>query len=214
MNILVIAAHPDDEVLGMGGTIKKLSKKKNQIHLCVVSEGASAQHRDKKMIGIRKNACLKAGKELGISTYDFLEFPDARLDSIPHLEINKKLEKLVSKYKPKVVYTAPPHDLMVDHQKVFDSTIVATRPQSSGVKHIYCYEIPGIVKTPFSPTIYEDITKEFADKIKSFQIYKSEVEKFPHPRSIEAIESLATLRGVESGLRKAEAFRVIRSVFD
>ena len=97
MKILVIAAHPDDEVLGMGATIKKLTKKKHRVNLCVVSEGATAQYKDRKMIQVRKNSCKKAGKLLGISDFYFLEFPDMLLDSIPHLEINKQLEKIIKK---------------------------------------------------------------------------------------------------------------------
>ena len=214
MKILVIAAHPDDEVLGMGATIKKLSKKNHKIHLCVVSEGATAQYQDKKMIKIRKDACIKAGTILGISQFTFLEFPDAKLDRVPQLEINRELEKIIAKFKPEVVYTTPSHDLMKDHQKVHDCTLVATRPISSTVKQVLCYEIPGTTKIPFNPNIFEKIDSEFSYKKKAFQIYKSEVMKFPHPRSIESIENLAIHRGIESGLRRAEAFQLIRHVLD
>lgn len=213
MNILVIAPHPDDEVLGMGATIKKLSKK-NKILLCVVSEGASAQYEDKKMIDIRRNACIKAGKILGISDFEFLNFPDMKLDIIPHLEINIQLEKIIRKYKPEIVYTAPPNDLNKDHQKVFESTLVATRPMSSEVKSLLCYEVSSLVKIPFFPTVYENIISEFSTKVKAFKVYKSEVMKFPHHRSIEAIENRAILRGIECGLSKAEAFQLIRSISD
>ena len=101
-----------------------------------------------------------------------------------------------------------------DHQKVHECTLVATRPISSTVKQVLSYEIPGITKIPFNPNIYEKIDKEFGYKKKAFQIYKSEVMKFPHPRSIESIENLAIYRGIESGLRKAEAFQLIRHVLD
>ncbi len=214
MRILVIAAHPDDEVLGMGATIKKLSKKNHKIHLCVVSEGASAQYSDKKMIKIRKDACVKAGKVLGITQFTFLGFPDAKLDTTPQLEINKELERIIAKFKPEIVYTTPSHDLMKDHLKVHDCTLVATRPISNIVKQVICYEIPGITKIPFHPNIYEKIEKEFSYKKKAFQIYKSEVMKFPHPRSIKSIENLSIQRGIESGLKKAEAFQLIRHILD
>lgn len=214
LNILVIAAHPDDEVLGMGATIKKLTKKQHKVSLCVISEGATAQYKDKKMINVRRNACIKAGKILGISNFDFLEFPDMRLDSIPHLEINKNLERVIEKIKPKIVYTTPSNDLNKDHQKVFESTLVVTRPLSSMVKQVLCFEMPGTVRTPFLPTLYEDVTKEFSFKIKAFKMYKSEIEKFPHPRSVKSIESLSITRGIESGLKNAEAFQLIRSISD
>ncbi len=165
MNILVLAAHPDDESLGMGGTIKKLSKN-NKIHLCVVSEGASAQYSDRKMIDERRNACKKSGKILGISNYTFFDFPDMKLDSIPHLEINRKLEKIIQKFNPKIVYTTPNADLNKDHQKVFDSTLVVTRPQSSNVKYLLSYEFPGKKINSSNSLVYENITNEFQYKIK------------------------------------------------
>ena len=209
MNILVIAPHPDDEVLGMGGTIKKLSKK-NKIILCVVSEGATAQYKDKKMIKVRKDSCKKTAKILGISQTIFLDYPDMRLN-LSHLDINKKLEEIIEKYRPEIVYTAPKNDLNLDHQMVFNSTLVACRPKS-GVKQILCYEIQGNTKVPFVPNVFENIEKEFPYKIKGFKMYKSEIEEFPNPRSIAAIENLAIQRGVESGTKKAEAFELIRVI--
>ena len=211
MNILVISAHPDDEVVGMGATIKKLSLT-NKIWLCVVSEGASAQYSDKKMIEVRRDACKKSSKILGISKIQFLDYPDMRLDSVSHLEINKELEKIIRKLKPKIVYSPPSHDLNKDHQKVFESSLVVTRPLVSSVKSLLCYELPGPVREPFRPTIYENVEKEFSYKIKGFKMYKNEIMKFPHPRSINAIENLAIYRGTQSGLRKAEAFELVHSI--
>lgn len=211
MEILIIAAHPDDEVLGMGATIKKISQS-NNVHLCVVSEGASAQYDNDEMIEIRKDSCKKSGKRLGISEYNFLELPDMKLDTIPHLELNRALEKIIKKIKPEIVYTTPYHDLNLDHRKVFESTLIATRPIKSSITKIFSYEIPGPVLKPFEPNWFENIQKELKDKIKAFSYYESEVENFPHPRSIEAIENLAIQRGIESGLRRAEGFRLIRNV--
>ena len=209
MKILVIAPHPDDEVLGMGGTIKKLSKK-NKIILCVVSEGATAQYKDKKMIKVRRDSCKKTAKILGISQTVFLDYPDMRLN-LSHLDINKKLEEIIEKYRPEIVYTAPKNDLNLDHQMVFNSTLVACRPKS-GVKQILCYEIQGNTKVPFVPNVFENIEKEFSYKIKGFKMYKSEIEEFPNSKSIIAIENLAILRGIESGFKKAEAFELIRFI--
>jgi LmbE family N-acetylglucosaminyl deacetylase len=207
----VISAHPDDEVIGMGATIKKLSLT-NKIWLCVVSEGASAQYSNKKMIKVRRDACKKSSKILGISKIQFLDYPDMRLDSVSHLEINKELEKIIRKLKPKIVYSPPSHDLNKDHQKVFESSLVITRPLVSSVKSLLCYELPGPVREPFRPTVYENVEKEFSYKIKGFKMYKNEIMKFPHPRSINAIENLAIYRGTQSGLRKAEAFELVHSI--
>ena len=207
----MISAHPDDEVIGMGATIKKLSLT-NKIWLCVVSEGASAQYSNKKMIKVRRDACKKSSKILGISKIQFLDYPDMRLDSVSHLEINKELEKIIRKLKPKIVYSPPSHDLNKDHQKVFESSLVITRPLVSSVKSLLCYELPGPVREPFRPTVYENVEKEFSYKIKGFKMYKNEIMKFPHPRSINAIENLAIYRGTQSGLRKAEAFELVHSI--
>ncbi len=212
MKILVIAAHPDDEVLGMGATIKKLSGK-NNVNLCVVSEGATAQYNDKKMIQVRQESCKKSGKILGISNITFLDFPDMKLDSIPHLEINKSLEKIITKIKPDIIYTTPYNDLNKDHLTVFESTLVAARPVSSSIKEILCYELPGLMKNPFKPNVYVDISSQISHKIKAFKMYKSEIKKFPHPRSIKAIENLSIQRGVESGLKNAEAFESIKRIY-
>jgi N-acetylglucosamine malate deacetylase 1 len=210
LNILVISAHPDDEVLGMGGTIKKLTQNGHNVHLCVVSEGTSAQYSDKKMIKVRQNSCKNSSKILGIKNTSFFDFPDQKLDTIPHLEINQELEKIIKKFKPIVVYTTPNNDLNQDHQKVFESTLVATRPFLTSVKQILVYELPSITKFPFHPNVFQDITKEFSYKIKAFKKYHSEIEDFPHTRSIEALESLAIHRGYESGFKKAESFCLIR----
>tara|TARA_B110000014_G_scaffold56853_1_gene38393 strand:- start:198 stop:842 length:645 start_codon:yes stop_codon:yes gene_type:complete len=214
MNVLVIAAHPDDEVLGMGGTIRKLSKDGNKVRLCVVTEGATAQYNDKKMILERKNACLKSSKILGISEVDFLEFPDMSLDTIPHLEINKSLEKIIKSFKPFIVYTTPENTLNKDHTLVYESTLVATRSTSTKIKKIFSYEIPGPTKDPFKPNYYENIKKELDLKIKAMKCYKSEIEKFPHPRSIEMINVNSLNRGMEAGLPAAEAFQAIKIISD
>ena len=211
MKILVIAPHPDDEVLGMGGTIKKLSPK-NNITLLIMTDGASAQYSDKKMIKVRKESCKKSSKILGISEIKFLNFKDMKLDSVPQLEINQEIEKIIKKIQPKIVFTSPKNDLNRDHGVTFNSTLVATRPSSSGVKKVFSYELPGYTKKPFSPNHYEDITKQFVHKIKAFKMYKSEIMKFPHPRSLKAIENLAIMRGIDCNSEKAEAFHLVHSI--
>lgn len=209
MKILVVAPHADDEVLGMGGTIKKLSKN-NQISLCVVSEGVTAQYNDKEMIQKRKKFCYECSSILGITKIFFLDFPDMKLN-VFHLEINKKLEEIIRKIKPVIVYTSPNNDLNMDHLAVYDSTLVACRPKS-GVKKILAYELQGLTKTAFEPTVFENIEKEIDFKIKGFKKYKSEIEGFPNPRSIRSIENQAIYRGIQCGIKKAEAFKLIKEI--
>ncbi len=212
MNILIIAAHPDDEILGMGGTIYKLGKKGHRIHLCIVTDGkcdtCGIKDRHKK----RKESTLKASKFLGIQNVHFLNFPDMKLDIIPQIEINKKLEELIKKIKPEIVYTVPDNDFHKDHQKVLECTLVVTRPHSSNVKEVYMYEMTESVKTSFNPNVYVNIDKEFKYKIQAFKMYTTEQQKFPFPRSLKGIESLAIQRGIEAGLKKAEAFTLVRKI--
>jgi len=166
------------------------------------------------MIKVRQKACKNAGKILGISKFYFFDFPDMRLDTIPHIEINQKLEKIIKEIKPRVVYTTPYNDYNKDHKVVFESTLIASRPKISSVKKILVYEIPNFTKKPFNPNIYENIEKEIKDKLKAFKEYKSEVMPFPHTRSLKAIEVLSHVRGYESGSKNAEAFKLIREIID
>jgi LmbE family N-acetylglucosaminyl deacetylase len=176
-----------------------------------MTDGASAQYDDKKMIKIRQDACKKAGKILGISKFHFLDFPDMKLDSIPHLEINKELEKIIKKFNPTILYSNSNNDLNKDHQKIFESCSVISRPISSKIKQFLCFEIGGRNKIPFNPNTYVDISKELPFKLKALNQYKSEINPFPHQRSLKFIESLSHVRGVESGFKNAEAFQLIRN---
>jgi N-acetylglucosamine malate deacetylase 1 len=211
MNVLIISAHPDDEVLGMGGTIKKMSKQGHNLHLCVVTEGASAQYLDKKMIEVRKNSCVKAGEFLGISSFNFLDFPDMGLEAIPRLQIIRKLENIIKKINPEIIFTTPKNDLHLDHKLVHESTVIACRPTKNKIEKLLCYEIPSPLINQFNPNIYENIELEIEDKINSFQFYESEIEEFPHPRSIESIRAFSKVRGVQSGFKNAEGFSLIQS---
>ena len=140
-----------------------------------------------------------------------------RISSISSLSSNTRsdssgLEKIIKKINPKIVYTLSKNDINKDHKEVYESTLVVTRPQSSNVKQVFSYETIGMTISQFSPTVFEDISKEFKYKIKSFRMYKSELRPFPHPRSLKAIENLAIQRGIESGTKKAEAFELIRFI--
>ena len=216
MDILVISAHPDDEVIGMGGTLYKLSKQKHRIHLCVVTNGTGNNKKNtpefEKISKIRQKACLDSSKLLGIKTVDFLNFQDGYLDSVPQIEINIELEKLIHKYDPRVVYTTPKHDLHSDHYKVHECTVVATRPHSNSVSKVLNYEFPTVQKNEFLPNVFVDISKEFSKKITAFKFHKSEQQKYPLPRSIKSIRNLAERRGIESNLQLAEGFNLIRDI--
>ena len=211
MRILVLSAHPDDETFGMGGTIKKYSDQGAEIDIFVISDGASAQYSDKKMIDVRRESCINAGKILGVKNFDFLDFPDAKLDNIPTLEITQKIEEKISTFKPEIIFTTPNNDGHQDHKKVNECTLIAARPKTIFLKQIIQYELFSTNRTTFSPNLFVDISKEFQPKLDAIKQYNSEIEDYPHVRSIKAVETLANMRGVESGFEKAEAFKIIRS---
>ena len=212
MNVLVLSSHPDDETIGMGGTINKLSKQGHKISLCVVTDGSNHKDGDKKRSDQRRNDCKKVAKLLGISETIFLDYPDTRLDQISQVEINSALENVIKKVKPLIVFIPPDNDLHTDHSKVHNCALVTCRPLANKIKQIYTYEILGYVKDQFQPNVYVDIEKNLSKKIAAFKMFKTEQQDFPFHRSIKAIENLSVRRGIESGLKCAEAFKLIRRI--
>lgn len=213
--ILVIAAHPDDEVLGCGGTIKKLTKRGDEVCLCIVTKAYtpdwSRSFLEKRKIEI-KNAC----KILGIKRTFLLGFPTAKLDTIPQKKINDSLYKVIRSINPTSVFLPFGGDLNIDHRIVFESGLVACRPvNNSSVRQLLVFEALSETEwgvSNFHPTVYEDITETITDKLHAMEAYSSEVKQFPHPRSLEAIEALAKKRGSEAGLMRAEAFMPVRVI--
>ena len=235
MKILVIVAHPDDEVLGMGGTLKKLSAQKHKIKVAFLATGIfarrSAEYKnstryqldknlEKKMknqVSRLQNDAKNALKILGIKNIEFFEFPDNELDKISNLEITKTIEEIIRKFKPEIVYTHTKKDINVDHRAIFNATITATRPdKKSNVKKVMCFEVPSSSEwyfaEAFKPNIFVDIKKELQYKIKAIKMYKDEIRKFPHPRSIDALDAIAKRWGSVSGFEAAEAFELIREL--
>ena len=219
MNILVIVAHPDDEVLGMGGTIKKLSKAGNKIKVIFLSTGILARrptNGQQKVKALRKDA-ERATKVLGVNQVDFLDFPDNEMDLVSNLKLTKVIEKEITSFKPKIVYVPTKYDVNVDHQAVYNSTITATRPKKdTSVKEVISFEIPSSTEwyfpNEFSPNLFVDISNEFKSKISALKKYKNEIREFPHPRSIDGLEAIAKRWGSVSGFQYAEAFSLIRKL--
>lgn len=213
MKILVFAAHPDDEVLGCGGTIAKLAGR-NEITLCIVTDGASAQYSDQRFIEIRKKAAEDASKLLGIRNIKTLPFSDQKLDLIPQLELNRTLEKVIDEERPEIIYTHSSHDINKDHRLTYESTMVACRPFRRKVKRLICYELPGVHLHQFEPNVYVDITDTIDRKLEAFKKYSTEIEDAPKPRSIDSIRAWAAMRGIESENKYAEAFRLVREIVE
>lgn len=218
MKILVIAPHPDDEVLGCGGTIIKYKKRGDEIYLCLVTKMYVTPEWSKEYIKKREKQAQIAIKKLGVKKTLFLNLPIVKLDTVPQKKINDLLSKIVTKVNPDIVFIPHQGDVNIDHRLVFASSLVALRPKpGSRIKKILSYEILSATEWGshfggFLPDVYEDITKEIKEKIEVMKIYKVELKKFPHPRSIEAIEILAKKRGSEAGVQAAEAFMLLREI--
>lgn len=216
--ILVIAPHPDDEVLGCGGAMAKHTKRGDKVYLCFVTK-AYAPEWPEEFLTNRPKEIEKSNKILGVKKTYFLNYPAAKLDTILQKELNEAIARVVNRVKPDVLYIPHKGDLHSDHRLVFEASLVATRPQGHVIKKILSYEILsetewGQLINLFVPGVYVDISKTFKKKIKAIKAYKSELRSRHHPRSLDVIEALAKKRGSEIGVKFAEAFELIREVVD
>lgn len=219
-NVLIIGAHPDDETLGIGGTIAKHSTSGDTVHVLIITDGSSSQYPNyKSMIKKKKIEAQNAMKILGVKSIQFGKLPDMKLDSISLIQINKIIQKKINEFKPNLIYTHFWGDLNKDHRLVFESTMVATRPTfSNNIRKIYCYETPSSTEWQlpnsfrFNPNVYVDISDFIETKIKALKCYKSELRKYPHPRSLEAIRIYCKRNGIIIGKEAAERCVLIREI--
>ncbi|WP_284012465.1 PIG-L deacetylase family protein [Halobaculum litoreum] len=212
--VLVVGAHPDDEVLGAGGAIAKHAAAGDDVHALIVTEGTTHQYDDRDLIEQKREHARTCADRLGAERVHFGDLPDMRLDDVAHVEVNAVIEGVCEEVSPDVVYTHARREVNRDHVAVHDSTLVATRP-GSGVSTVLAYETPSSTNwTPggdgFAPSLFVDITGHVETKIEAFQAYESETRAYPHPRSAEALESIARSRGTDCGAAAAEAFEVLR----
>jgi N-acetylglucosamine malate deacetylase 1 len=218
--VLVIAAHPDDEVLGCGGAIAKHVSQGDEVHLVFMSDGVKSRSQFlEENLKQRMNASKLAQSLLGITSSQYLDFQDNRMDSIALLDIIQKLEPIIDNLKPSVVYTHHHGDLNIDHQLTHSAVITACRPVPNfSVREIYGFEVLSSTEwsnsqqSIFRPTFYTDITKHISKKISAAKAYQEEMRDPPHSRSIKHIEILAQHRGYSIGVDMAEAFEVYRIV--
>ena len=217
--VLVIAAHPDDEVLGMGGTIAVHTGQGDDVRVLVVTDGSSTQYPGDADIRARKEQeALRAAKELGVDDYVHLGLPDMRLDTLEHIEVNKVVEEHIRDFGPQVVYTVQP-DVNQDHRVLFDSVAVATRPTPGHpVRRLLTYAPTSSTEwTPaavnwFVPNWYVDVTETLERKVAAFAHYETERREYPHPRSERAIRAAAEFHGTSCGFEYAEPFVLIRGL--
>ena len=217
-SILILVAHPDDEVLGCGGTISKMADNGSVVHVAFFADGVFsrcgnqiAQTQDLK---IRRSKAQKACDILGVKSVIFGDFPDNRMDTIALLDIAKVVESLIAEHQPDTVFTHHAGDVNIDHRRMHEAVVIACRPQSEhSVKTLLCFEVPSSTEwqlpgsaPPFMPNWFVDISRTFDRKLSALQAYASELRDWPHPRSMQGIEHLAHWRGATVGVDAAEAF--------
>ncbi len=219
MNILVIAPHPDDEILGCGGTIAKHAAFGDDVFVAVVTKGTSPMF-PAELIEQGRAECRKADSFLGVKETIFLDFPAARMEEVPRHELNETLIKLIQKIRPEVVYLPHRGDMQLDHKMTVDAAMVALRPKYEHlVSKIYAYEtvsetgwdIPNTVNE-FIPNVYNDISGFLETKLKALSYFQSQIAVYPNARSIKAVEALAIYRGTTVGVNAAESFNLIREI--
>ena len=218
-NILVVAAHPDDEALGCAGTIAKHVKNGDKVFPLFIADGVNSRDGDENALSTREVAAKNAQKHLGTQPPTFLNFQDSRLDTVALLEIVKIIEAQVEKIRPTRILTHWFNDLNVDHEIVCKAVHTATRPMPrQSVIEILCFEVLSSTEWNFcstelfQPNYFVEITETFNDKMSALKSYEMEMRPFPNARSFEGVEALAKLRGVTVGVPFAEAFVMTRSL--
>jgi LmbE family N-acetylglucosaminyl deacetylase len=217
--VLVLAAHPDDEVLGMGATIALHASRGDEIRIVAVTDGSSTQYPgDAETRERKEREALRAAAELGVEDYVHLDLPDMRLDTMAHVELNGIVEEHVRSLSPEVVYTVQP-DVNLDHRVLFDAVAVATRPTPAHpVRRLLTYAPTSSTEwTPaavnwFVPNWYVDVTETLERKVAAFAHYETERREYPHPRSERAIRAAASFHGSSCGCDNAEPFVLVRGI--
>jgi len=221
--LLIVAAHPDDEILGCGGTVAKLINQGFKAYSLILGEGITSrdvirdiQKRTNELSSLKQDM-LKANKILGITTVFSHQFPDNRFDTVPLLDIVKKIEEILEKISPSIVFTHYSNDLNIDHQITNQAVLTATRPLiGQTVQTIFAFETLSSTEfnfpLSFNPDTFVEISETLKLKIQAMEAYQSEVRSFPHPRSLRMIENNANYWGVRTGLKKAEALQTLRNI--
>ena len=218
-NILVVAPHPDDEILGCGGTIKKRVDEGHQVYVLIMSRGTPKYYSEERIVNVRREA-KAAGQLLGVKETLFFDFHAPELDTVPLAELSRKITEVLTRLQIHTVYLPHRGDIHYDHELVFRAGLVAARPTGNySVKEIVCYETlsetewaPPFPDSAFIPTHFVNITKQMDLKKEAMGCYKSQLRPFPNSRSLETIEALAKYRGATVGFERAEAFMLIRKI--
>jgi LmbE family N-acetylglucosaminyl deacetylase len=219
MKILVIATHPDDEVLGCGGMIARHVAEGDEVHVLVITRGAEDIYSKAEIEATRKEM-KNAHAILGIKDVSFLDFPAPKLDSVPQYQIADTIAKVFRSIQPYAVFLPHHGDIHNDHRVVYHAALVAARPiNHSTIKQLLCYETlsetewaPPSGDEAFIPTVFVDISTFLEKKLSALSCYASQMKDPPHPRSLRSIEALAVFRGSTVCVNAAEAFMLVRAV--
>ena len=224
-NILILAAHPDDEVLGCGGTAARFAREGYGVHIAILGEGITSRYADREQAdGALLDALAKQSRRvaelLGAEDLYLYDLPDNRFDTVPLLDVVRIIEDLVNRLRPEAVYTQHGGDLNVDHVVLYRATLTAVRPAPDHpVRAVYAYEVASSTEWAFQkfepvfrPNVFVDIHDTLDLKIQAMELYESESRPFPHPRSPEALRSMACRWGSVVGVEAAEAFELVRLV--
>jgi N-acetylglucosamine malate deacetylase 1 len=217
--VLVVAPHPDDETLGVGGTIAKYSAQGHEVFVLMIS-GHLPPIYSRKAYDETVSEAYSAFSVLGVERSEFLEIPATMIGDQPLHEVNGRISKVVDDFNPHIVLCPYP-DRHIDHRLVFDSVMVATRPVGVGrdIEIVAAYETLSEthwnaphIEPNFSPNWVVDISGYVSKKLDALGCYKSQISEFPGPRSIEAVEALAKFRGTQAGFGYGEGFHIIRMI--
>lgn len=223
--VLVVAAHPDDELLGCGGTMAGHVARGDEVVVAFLAEGLTArdprrdvEKRSEEMTRLRQ-AARAANGVLGVGAVEFFDFPDNRLDSVDRLDLIKVVEDLLARHQPELLYTHHAGDLNVDHRRVQEAVVTACRPIQGqcSVRTMLFFEVASSTEwqvphslPPFCPNWFVNIESTLESKLSALKHYDGELRPFPHPRSAQAVEALARVRGAASGYHAAEGFMLGR----
>lgn len=217
--ILIVAAHPDDEVLGCFATVSKLVKDGAEAYTLILGEGKTARESDnaEQELELLGGEIQKANERIGVKKVFTRNFPDNKFDTVALLDLVKAVLEVKEEVQPDIIFTHFKNDLNIDHRITYEAVITATRPMAGEcVKEIYSFEVLSATEwnypLSFSPDTFFDVSQTLGNKIDAMELYASELCEYPHPRSLEGIELQAAHRGMQCGIRYAEAFECVRAI--
>lgn len=215
--VLVVAAHPDDEVLGAGGTIAKHVARGDSVYVVILTEGASVQFPGQpEKIELKRMQALKVAQLLGITEVFFGDFPDQKLDMQPIIAVTNFIEGVVEKVQPQIIYTHHFTELNQDHRAAYEATSIAVRPFSHpSVERLLCFSVDTVTnwgQGVAQYNVFSDVTDTLEAKLQAMSVYETEVRRPPHPRSLEALRQMAYRNGALVGLAAAEMFQLVLEV--